>query len=142
MTQITDKYDVDSLDKVLAFFSTKKPGEFIFPNHLKKILPGHNESSIEMILIGIASFDSSILTVLPRNNMYHHPIQKGTYLDTFLSKGGFTALKADLNVSRLNDIEHKKIEREYLEAAPDTVRVAAEANRLSNAANMIAIQNK
>jgi len=142
MHQITDKYDVDTLDKVLAFFSVKKTGDFIFPNHLKKILPGFDEAGIEALMVSISDFDSSILATLPRNNMYHHPFQKGPYLDKFLTDGGFKMFEQQLQIGRKKEADLTNLERENLAAAPEAVRVAAEANRLSNAANIIARQNK
>lgn len=114
----------------------------MFPNHLRKILSDYDEAGIEAIMLAISDFDPTILVALPRNNMYHHPFQKGPYLDKFLSDGGFTIFERKLTVERQKDADYKTLEKQNLEAGPEAVKVAAEANRLSHAANIIAQKNK
>jgi hypothetical protein len=139
---ITDRYDYKQLNQILAFYSAKKTTDFIFPDQLKKTMPGVDVDKIEQMLKDIALYNDSIIKDVGENNMYHHQFKKGPFLDEFLKSGGFKIVSEHVVEARKREGELQKLQIESLEAAPEAVRVAAEANRLAHEANAIARENK
>jgi hypothetical protein len=57
---IVDRHDPKLLNTILQFFSAKRPGDFVFPDQMRKALPGIDVHKIEQMLKDIASFDLNL----------------------------------------------------------------------------------
>jgi len=142
MRFITDKYNPELLDKVIAFFQNTRSTDFIFPDKLRRLMSDLSDDQIEGILIDIAQFDSSIINDLGKNNMYRHQFRRGSYLSEFISRGGFLALHVAKHQEYKKAKEKEQLQLESMSATAEAVSVAAEANRLAHTANTIALKNK